>query len=131
MHGPAYPAPAGGDGTAGAGRSAEYAGETVKAGKISGVARERATGGETSGGGGRRSEDRKAVLDKRKGRNAMSKTQQTAGEKPRIGEQEVRRAAELLKKYRQGKVNLQRALVLFKAYKKLVKTLLLHCVNHL
>ena len=28
----------------------------------------------------------------------MSKTQQTAGEKPRIGEQEVRRAAELLKK---------------------------------
>ena len=35
----------------------------------------------------------------------MSKTQQTAGEKPRIGEQEVRRAAELLKKYRQGKVN--------------------------
>ena len=34
----------------------------------------------------------------------MSKTQQTAGEKPRIGEQEVRRAAELLKKYRQGKV---------------------------
>ena len=38
----------------------------------------------------------------------MSKTQQTAGEKPRIGEQEVRRAAELLKKYRQGKVNLER-----------------------
>ena len=28
----------------------------------------------------------------------MSKTQKTAGEKPRIGEQEVRRAAELLKK---------------------------------
>ena len=39
---------------------------------------------------------KKAVLDKRKGRNAMSKTQQTAGEKPRIGEQEVRRAAERL-----------------------------------
>ena len=39
----------------------------------------------------------------------MSKTQKTAGEKPRIGEQEVRRAAELLKKYRQGKVNLERA----------------------
>ena len=97
MHGPAYPAPAGGDGTAGAGRSAEYAGEAVIPGKISGVARERATGGETSGGGGRRSEDRKAVLDKRKGRNAMSKTQQTAGEKPRIGEQEVRRAAAALR----------------------------------
>ena len=40
----------------------------------------------------------------------MSKTQQTAGEKPRIGEQEVRRAAELLKKYRQGKVNLEAAI---------------------
>ena len=41
----------------------------------------------------------------------MSKTQQTAGEKPRIGEQEVRRAAELLKKYRQGKVNLERRII--------------------
>lgn len=41
----------------------------------------------------------------------MSKTQKTAGEKPRIGEQEVRRAAELLKKYRQGKVNLERRII--------------------
>ena len=41
----------------------------------------------------------------------MSKTLQTAGEKPRIGEQEVRRAAELLKKYRQGKVNLERRII--------------------
>ena len=41
----------------------------------------------------------------------MSKTQQTAGEKPRIGEQEVRRAAELLKNYRQGKVNLERRII--------------------
>lgn len=41
----------------------------------------------------------------------MSKTQQTTGEKPRIGEQEVRRAAELLKKYRQGKVNLERRII--------------------
>ena len=41
----------------------------------------------------------------------MSKTQKTAGEKPRIGEQEVRRAAEFLKKYRQGKVNLERRII--------------------
>lgn len=33
----------------------------------------------------------------------MSKTQQTAGEKPRIGEQEVRRAAELLKSTGRGR----------------------------